>query len=55
MDRQRPRERIRRPRIDVRADCGTPCSWEADLVQQLVKGTVGYDDDYLGDYEEPLP
>jgi hypothetical protein len=24
-----------------------PGSWEADLVQQLVKGTVGYDDEYL--------
>lgn len=34
---------------------GRPGSWEADLVQQLVKGTVGYDDDYLADYREPLP
>jgi len=30
-------------------------SWEADLIQQLVKGTVGHDDDYLADYNEPLP
>jgi hypothetical protein len=29
-----------------------PGSWEADLVQQLVKGTVGWDDDYLADYKE---
>lgn len=34
---------------------GRPGSWEADLVQQLVKGTVGYDDDYLDDYRKPLP
>ena len=34
---------------------GRPGSWEADLVQQLVKGTVGYDDDYLADYRESLP
>ncbi len=33
---------------------GRPGSWEADLVQQLVKGTVGYDDDYLAEYKEPL-
>lgn len=26
---------------------GRPGSWEADLVDQLVKGTVGYDDGYL--------
>jgi hypothetical protein len=26
---------------------GRPGSWEASLVDQLVKGTVGYDDDYL--------
>ncbi len=24
-----------------------PGSWEADLVQRLVKGTVGWDDDFL--------
>ena len=29
---------------------GRPASWEADLVQQLVRGTVGWDDDYLADY-----
>jgi hypothetical protein len=33
---------------------GRPGSWEADLVQQLVKGTVGWDDDYLADYKEPV-
>jgi hypothetical protein len=33
---------------------GRPGSWEADLVQQLVRGTVGSDDDYLADYaKEP--
>ena len=26
---------------------GRPGSWEADLVDRLVKGTVGYDDNYL--------
>jgi hypothetical protein len=31
-----------------------PGSWEADLVQQLVRGTVGRDDDYLHAYaKEP--
>ncbi len=31
-----------------------PGSWEADLVQQLVRGTVGRDDDYLHVYvKEP--
>jgi hypothetical protein len=34
---------------------GQPGSWEADLVRQLVKGTVGWDDDYLADYTERLP
>jgi hypothetical protein len=34
---------------------GRPGSWEADLVRQLVKGTVGWDDDYLAEYKEPLP
>jgi hypothetical protein len=29
---------------------GRPDSWEADLVQQLVRGTVGWDDDHLADY-----
>jgi len=29
---------------------GRPGSWEADLIRQLVKGTVGWDDDYLADY-----
>jgi len=32
---------------------GRPGSWEADLVQQLVKGTVGWEDDYLADYGSP--
>ena len=33
---------------------GRPGSWEADLVQQLVRGTVGWDDDYLAHYaKEP--
>jgi len=31
-----------------------PGSWEADLIQQLVRGTVGWDDDYLVGYaKEP--
>ena len=29
---------------------GRPGSWEADLVQQLVCGTVGWDDEYLPGY-----
>jgi hypothetical protein len=33
---------------------GRPGSWEADLVRQLVKGTVGWDDDYLDSYKEPI-
>jgi hypothetical protein len=33
---------------------GRPGSWEADLVRQLVKGTVGWDDDYLDTYKEPI-
>jgi hypothetical protein len=33
---------------------GRPGSWEADLVQQLIKGTVGYDDEFLSDYGGPL-
>jgi fructose-1-phosphate kinase PfkB-like protein len=33
---------------------GRPGSWEAELVQQLTKGTVGWGDAYLGDYKEPL-
>ena len=33
---------------------GGPGSWEANLVQQLVRGTVGWDDDYLTNYaKEP--
>lgn len=34
---------------------GRPGSWETGLVQQLAKGTVGYDDDYLADYRKALP
>ena len=35
---------------------GRPGSWEASLVQQLVSGTVGWDDDYLADYaKKPRP
>ncbi len=30
---------------------GRPGSWEASLLDQLVKGTVGYDDEYLPDPE----
>ncbi len=29
---------------------GRPGSWEASLVDQLVKGTVGWDDECLADY-----
>jgi hypothetical protein len=33
---------------------GRPGSWEANLVHQLVRGTVGWDDDHLADYaKEP--
>ena len=31
---------------------GRPGSWEASLVDQLVKGTVGHDDEYLQDYRD---
>jgi hypothetical protein len=31
---------------------GRPGSWEAELVQRLVKGTVGWGDEYLGDYKQ---
>ena len=31
---------------------GRPGSWEASLVDQLVKGTVGYDDEALPDYRD---
>ncbi|WP_249012250.1 hypothetical protein [Conexibacter sp. DBS9H8] len=34
---------------------GRPGSWEADLVQRLVKGTVGRDDEYLADYRRQTP
>jgi hypothetical protein len=29
---------------------GRPGSWEADLVRQLVKGTVGWEDEFLAGY-----
>ena len=29
-----------------------PGSWEAELVQRLVKATVGWDDEYVADYKE---
>ena len=32
---------------------GRPGSWEASLLDQLVKGTVGYDDEYLTAYLDP--
>ncbi len=32
---------------------GRSGSWEADAVQNLVLGTVGYDEQYLADYLEP--
>jgi hypothetical protein len=31
---------------------GRPGSWEAVLVDQLVKGTVGHDDEYLPEYRD---
>jgi hypothetical protein len=31
---------------------GRPGSWEADLVQRLVKGTVGWGDEFLGVYAQ---
>jgi hypothetical protein len=31
---------------------GRPGSWEASLVDQLVKGTVGWDDEYLSAYQD---
>ncbi len=31
---------------------GRPGSWEADLVQRLVCGTVGWDDEYLSGYRK---
>lgn len=32
-----------------------PGSWEAHLVQRLVKGTVGWDDECLDDYANTTP
>ena len=34
---------------------GRPGSWGAELVQQLTVCTVGWGDEYLADYREPLP
>jgi hypothetical protein len=34
---------------------GRPGSWEADLVQRLVRGTVGWEDEYLRDYRHAPP
>jgi fructose-1-phosphate kinase PfkB-like protein len=31
---------------------GRPRSWEADLVQQLIKETVGWGDEYLADHQQ---
>ena len=31
---------------------GRPGSWEASFVQQLLAGTVGWDDEHLSDYGE---
>jgi hypothetical protein len=31
---------------------GRPGSWKADLVRQLVRGTVGPGDEYLADYQD---
>jgi hypothetical protein len=30
-----------------------PGSWESDLVDRLVRGTVGHNDEYLSDYRRP--
>jgi hypothetical protein len=29
-----------------------PGSWESELVVRLVRGTVGWDDEYLADYHQ---
>ena len=34
---------------------GRPGSWEAALIQQLLAGTVGYDDEYLPNPERTSP
>lgn len=34
---------------------GRPGSWEAEHVRGLVKGTVGWGDEFLDDYRKPLP
>jgi hypothetical protein len=32
---------------------GRPGSWEAGLVDQLVRGTAGWDDEYLQQFDRP--
>jgi hypothetical protein len=34
---------------------GRPGSWEAEHVRGLVNGTVGWGDEFLDDYRNPLP
>jgi hypothetical protein len=34
---------------------GRPGSWEAEHVRGLVNGTVGWGDEFLADYRNPLP
>ncbi|HYM53067.1 MAG TPA: hypothetical protein VEW45_06275, partial [Candidatus Dormibacteraeota bacterium] len=39
----------------VTALAGRPGSWEADLVEQLLRGTVGWDEQYLSEHRtEPV-
>ena len=52
--RRRAVHRGRRPRIVRGPGSGETGSWEADLVRNLVKGTIGWDDEYLADHKEPL-
>jgi hypothetical protein len=44
--------RRRRARLVGCPDGRAPGSWEADLIQQLVKGTVGSGDEYLADHQQ---
>jgi hypothetical protein len=44
----------RRIAIDVPCAIAGPGSWEADHVRGLVNGTVGWGDEFLADYKEPL-
>ena len=52
--RHRPRTGRERARSSDAITAGRPGSWEADLVQQLINGTVGYDEEFLTDYGGPL-